>query len=222
MIRRKSALAVLIAVVSGLCAHPGSVVAAPTSPCAIVRNIELPSDDFSLNLIQLRILECARHLQLYTFGKKEKQQCVPFANALMNVLRPAMRGRVVGQSAPYTAGRFAEALRQRRLLFARDEVTGLPVRQSDTKDRPVFIWWDTSQKVDGHVGVYIGGGLFIDAYVAYELAQLPAKEMQAITDASRWSWSVSPKPQTRVPWPEGHWPRQRVNDGFSVVRVRGA
>lgn len=222
MTRRGSALAVLIAVVSGLCTHTGSVVAAPTSPCAIVRNIELPSDDFSLNLIQLRILECARHLQLYTFGKKEKQQCVPFANALMNVLRPAMRGRVVGQSAPYTAGRFTEALRQRRLLFARDEETGLPVRQSDTKDRPVFIWWDASQKVDGHVGVYIGGGLFIDAYVAYELAQLSAKEMQSITDASRWSWSVVPKPQTRVPWPEGHWPRQRVNDGYSVVRVRGA
>lgn len=222
MTRRKSALAVVIATVCGLCVHPASVDAAPTSPCSIVRNIELPSDAFSLNLIQLRILECARHLQLYSFGRDEKQQCVPFANALMNVLRPALRGRVVGQSAPYTAGHFTEALRGRKLLFARDEVTGLPVRPSDIKDRPVFIWWDTSQKADGHVGVYIGGGLFVDAYVAYELAKLSSKEMQSIADASRWSWSVAPRPQTRVPWPEGHWPRQRVNDGFSVVRVRGA
>lgn len=210
------------AVICGVCLPARTVEGASASPCAIVRNIELPSDAFSLNLMQLRILDCARHLQLHEFGTGEKQQCVPFANALMNVLRPAMRGRVVGQSVPYTAGHFTEALRQRKLLFARNEVTGLPVRRSDIKDRPVFIWWDASQKADGHVGVYIGGGLFVDAYVAYELAKLSAKEMRAITDASRWSWSVSPKPQTRVPWPEGHWPRQRVNDGFSVVRVRGA
>jgi len=215
-------LAAAIAVASGLSTHTLPAAAVAPNPCLAVRNVELPSDDFGLNVIQLRILECARHLQLYTFGKDDKQQCVPFANALMNVLRPAMRGRVVGQSAPHTAGRFTEALRQRKLLFARDEVTGLPLRPSETRSRPVFIWWDTSQKIDGHVGVYIGGGLFIDSYVGYELAKLSGKEMRAITDASRWAWSVAPKPQTRVPWPEGHWPRQRVNDGYSVVRVRGA
>ena len=219
---RRSVLAAAIAVASGLCTHTVPAAAVAPNPCAAVRDVELPSDDFGLNLIQLRILECARHLQLYTFGKDDKQQCVPFANALMNVLRPAMRGRVVGQSAPHTAGRFTEALRQRKLLFARDEVTGLPLRPSETRSRPVYIWWDTSQKIDGHVGVYIGGGLFVDAYVGYELAKLSTKEMQAITDASRWAWSVAPKPQTKVPWPEGHWPRQRVNDGYSVVRVRGA
>jgi cell wall-associated NlpC family hydrolase len=90
------------------------------------------------------------------------------------------------------------------------------------KSRPVFVWWDTSQKREGHVGVYIGGGLFVDAYVGYELAKLTAAEMNAVTDPSRWSWSVLPQPQKHVPWPEGHWPRQRVNDGFSTVRVRGA
>jgi len=219
-IRRWSCVVVLIAAM-GWSVGDRPASAKTTNPCVSVRDIELPSDEFSLNLTQIEILECVRHLQLVTFGKDNKQQCVPFANALMNVLRPAMRERVVGQSAPHTAGRFTEALRQRKLLFARDEVTGLPVRPSQTRSRPVFIWWDTSQKVDGHVGVYIGGGLFVDAYVGYELAKLSAKEMRAITDASRWSWSATPKPQTRVPWPEGHWPRQRVNDGYSVVRVRG-
>lgn len=220
--KRRCFVLVTALLVTTLCPQPSAVSAAGPNPCAAVRNVELPSDDFGRNLIQIRILECARHLQLYTFGKDNKQQCVAFANALMNVLRPAMRGRVVGQTAPHTAGRFAEALRQRRLLFARDESTGLPLKPSDTKSRPVYIWWDTSQKTNGHVGVYIGGGLFIDEYVGFQLAKLSAKEMSAITDASRWSWSVAPKPQTRVPWPEGHWPRQRVNDGYSVVRVRGA
>lgn len=222
MIGRRSALVAAILAASGLCIPAAPVSAVVPNPCSAIRNVELPSDDLGLNVIQLRILECVRHLQLYTFGKDNKQQCVPFANALMNVLRPAMRGRVIGQSAPHTAGHFTDALRQRKLLFARDEVTGLPLRPSETKSRPVFIWWDMSQKTDGHVGVYIGGGLFVDAYVGYELAKLSTKEMQAITDASRWAWSVAPKPQTKVPWPEGHWPRQRVNDGYSVVRVRGA
>lgn len=192
------------------------------NPCRAVRNIELPSDDFGLAIVQGRILACARHLQLYRFGKENRQQCVPFANALMDILRPGLKDRVVGQSRPFTAGRFTEALRSRKLLFPRDEMTGLPRNPGDTKSRPVFVWWDTTEKSDGHVGVYIGGGLFIDAYVGFELAKLSAKEVNAITDPSRWAWSVVPRPQTGVPWPEGFWPRQKVNDGFSVVRVRGA
>lgn len=219
---RRIVLSVALVAACGLCVLATPSSAAQTNPCAAVRNVDLPSDGLGLNLIQIRILECVRHLQVYKFGKDNKQQCVAFANELMNVLRPAMRRRVIGQSMPHTAGRFAELLRQRKLLFERDAMTGLPLRPTETGSRPVFIWWDTSQKAEGHVGVYIGGGLFVDAYVGFELAKLSAKEMQAITDASRWSWSVAPKPQMKVPWPEGHWPRQRVNDGFSVVRVRGA
>jgi hypothetical protein len=156
------------------------------------------------------------------FGRENKVQCVSFANALMDILRPAMKERIVGQSRPHTAGNFTVALRARKLLFARDEASGMPRRLVDTKSRAVFVWWDTSQKTDGHVGVYIGGGLFVDSYVGYELAQLSDKEMARIADPSRWAWTVKPGPQRRVPWPEGHWPRQRVNDGYSVVRVRGA
>lgn len=195
---------------------------AKAGPCPSVRNVELPDDPFFLRETQLRILACARHLQLVRFGKENKQQCVPFANALMDILRPGTKNRVVGQSRPHSAGNFAAALRWRRLLFARDEGTGLPLRPADLGSRPAFIWWDAVGKPDGHVGVYIGGGLFVDSYVGYELARLSDTEMDVITDPSRWSWTVKPGPQRRVPWPEGHWPRQRVNDGFSVVRVRGA
>lgn len=193
-----------------------------SNPCAVVRNVVLPPDGFVLDLVQLRILECARHLQLVRFGRGEKQQCVAFANALMDMLRPATRTRIIGQSRPHSAGNFAVALKSRQLLFGRDEKTGLPVRPAELRSRPVFVWWDTNEKTDGHVGVYIGGGLFVDSYVGYELGKLSDKEMAGITDPSRWSWTVKPGPQRRVPWPEGHWPRQRVNDGYSIVRVRGA
>ena len=203
-------------------AFPTTAFGRPSNPCTAVRDVILPSDDLGLAVTQLRILECARSLQLRKFGKNNKQQCVGFANALMDILRPGLKDRIIGQSAPHTAGRFAEALRVRKLLFQRDETTGMPLNPADTRSRPVFVWWDTSQKSDGHVGVYIGGGLFVDAYVGYELAKLSDREMSEITDPARFSWAVKPGPQRRVPWPEGHWPRQRVNDGYSVVRVRGA
>ncbi len=200
-------------------ARPGL---AKSSPCAAVRNVVLPSDELGLIIVQRQILACVRHLQRYTYGQGRKQECIPFANALMNILRPALKDRVIGQSRPHNAGNFTEALRWRKLLFARDRSTGLPERPRDLGSRPAFVWWDTNQKTEGHVGVYIGGGLFVDSYVGYELAKLSNDEMAAITDPSRWSWTVKPGPQRRVPWPEGHWPRERVNDGFSVVRVRGA
>jgi hypothetical protein len=203
-------------------AHPVVPVAAKPGPCPSVRNVVLPDDGYALAQVQLKILACARHLQLTRFGRENKQECVAFANALMNILRPAMKDRVVGQSRPHNAGNFTEALRWRKLLFTRDESTGLPARPRDLASRPAFVWWDTNQKTDGHVGVYIGGGLFVDSYVGFELAKLSNDEMAEITDPSRWSWTVKPGPQRRVPWPEGHWPRERVNDGFSVVRVRGA
>lgn len=206
----------------GTIMHVPTGASAKPGPCASVRNVVLPGDDLGLRIVQTRILECVRDLQIHRFGRKNKQQCVGFANALMNILRPAHKERVVGQSAPHSAGHFAEALRRRRLLFARDEKTGLPTKSDDLGSRAAFIWWDTNQKADGHVGVYIGGGLFVDSYVAYELGKLTDAQMRAITDPSLWSWSVTPAPQRRVPWPEGFWPRQRVNDGYSVVRVRGA
>ncbi|MBU3704320.1 MAG: hypothetical protein FGM42_08125 [Ilumatobacteraceae bacterium] len=200
---------------------PASQSLAKAGPCPSVKNVVLPEDDDELARIQLEIFACARHLQITRFGRENKQQCVGFANALMDILRPAMKDRVVGQSRPYSAGNFTNALRLRKLLLARDESTGLPVRPRDLASRPAFVWWDTSEKTDGHVGVYIGAGLFVDSYVAYELAQLTDKEIVSISDPTRWSWTVKPGPQRRVPWPEGHWPRQRVNDGYSVVRVRG-
>ena len=212
----------VVAVVMVCSTQPPMAVSAKPGPCPSVRNVELSDDAFVLRETQLKILACVRHLQRTRFGKENKQQCVPFANALMDILRPGMKERVVGQSRPHSAGNFTAALRWRKLLFARDETTGLPLRPADLGSRPAFIWWDTQQKADGHVGVYIGAGLFVDSYVAYELAKLSDAEMGEITDPSRWSWTVKPGPQRRVPWPEGHWPRQRVNDGFSVVRVRGA
>lgn len=212
-------IAFAVAAVALGSAEPGL---AKPSPCAKVRNVELPSDELGLTIIQRQILACVRHLQVHVFGKDNKQQCVPFANALMDVLRPAQRNRVVGQSRPHTAGHFTEALRARGLLFARDDKTGLPVDPSDLRSRPAFIWWNEVGKPNGHVGVYIGGGLFVDSYVGFELGRLSAREVNAIVDPAKWSWSVTPGPQTDVPWPEGHWPRQRVNDGYSVTRVRGA
>lgn len=206
---------------AAVCGRADPSLAKP-GPCPSVHNVELSNDSDVLRETQLKILACARHLQRTRFGKENKQHCVAFANALMDILRPGMKHRVVGQSRPYSAGNFAVALRWRKLLFARDESTGLPVRPADLGSRPALIWWDTYQKTDGHVGVYIGGGLFVDSYVGFELAKLSNEEMAAITDPSRWSWTVKPGPQRRVPWPEGHWPRERVNDGFSVVRVRGA
>lgn len=222
MTLRRALLAVGLVVASAYVGAAEPVSARPANPCAVVRNVELPSRGFVLDLIQIRILQCARHLQRTRFGRDNKQQCVAFANALMDILRPATRRIVIGQSRPHSAGNYAAALRSRRLLFARDEKSGLPERPADLGSRPVFVWWDTNQKTDGHVGVYIGGGLFVDSYVGYELAQLSDEEMAEITDPTRWSWTVKPGPQRRVPWPEGHWPRQRVNDGYSVVRVRGA
>jgi hypothetical protein len=194
---------------------------AKPGPCASVRNIVLPDDPTTLAMVQVRILECVRDLQLHRYGKKNKQQCVQFANDLMNILRPAHKDKVIGQSSPYTAGHFATALRARKLMFERDEKTGLPVRPGELRSRATFIWWDARDKGSGHVGVYVGGGLFVDEYVAYELAKLSDRDMAEITDPSRWAWSVAPRKQVRVPWPEGHWPRWRVHDGFSVVRVRG-
>lgn len=222
-LRTRTVTATILVVFAATAVVPvgGGPVFAKPGPCPSVRNVELSDDTFVLRETQLKILACARHLQRTRFGKENKQQCVPFANALMDILRPGMKHRVVGQSRPYSAGNFTVALRRRKLLFARDETTGLPLRPADIGSRPAFIWWDTSQKTDGHVGVYIGGGLFVDSYVGYELAKLSDVEMGKITDPSRWSWAVKPGPQRRVPWPEGHWPRQRVNDGFSVVRVRG-
>ena len=222
MSRGRRRVGFVLAVVLACTLQPAANVSAKPGPCLSVRNVELSDDPFLLRETQLRILACARHLQRVRFGRENKQQCVAFANALMDILRPAMKERVVGQSRPHNAGNFTVALRIRKLLFARDEASGLPQRPADTGSRPVFVWWDTSQKADGHVGVYVGGGLFVDSYVGYELAQLSDDEMAKITDPSRWSWMVKPGPQRRVPWPEGHWPRQRVNDGFSVVRVRGA
>ena len=211
-----------IAIVAGAIALPvGTRVEAAPGPCAAVRNAVLPDDPTTLAMVQVRILECARDLQLHRYGKANKQQCVRFANDLMNILRPAHKDKVIGQSAPYTAGHYASALRSRKLMFDRDEQTGLPLRPDDLRSRAAFVWWDTQQKESGHVGVYIGGGLFVDEYVAYELGKLTNREMNEITDPSRWAWSVAPKKQVRVPWPEGHWPRWRVHDGFSVVRVRG-
>jgi len=220
--RARRLVAGLVVAASAWVVHPPVPAAARPGPCPSVRNVVLPDDGYALEQVQLKILACARHLQMKRFGRENKQECVAFANALMNILRPAMKDRVVGQSRPHNAGNFAEALRWRRLLFARDESTGLPARARDLASRPVFVWWDSNQKSDGHVGVYVGAGLFVDSYVAFELAKLSDDEMDAITDPSRWSWTVRPGPQRRVPWPEGHWPRQRVNDGYSVVRVRGA
>lgn len=222
MSRGRRFITVVLAIVAVSVVQPTPSASAKPGPCPSVRNVQLSNDAFLLRETQLRILACARHLQRVRFGRENKQQCVSFANALMDILRPAMKERVIGQSRPHSAGHFTAALRVRKLLFARDEVSGLPQRPADLGSRPVFVWWDTNQKTDGHVGVYIGGGLFVDSYVGFQLAQLSDDEMVAITDPSRWSWTVKPGPQKRVPWPEGHWPRQRVNDGYSVVRVRGA
>lgn len=200
---------------------PSGTVGAASSPCAGVRNVVLPEDPTTLAFVQLRILACVRDLQLNRYGSANKQQCVRFANDLMNVLRPAHKDKVVGQSPPYSAGHFASALRARGLLFSRDEKTGMPTAPRLLGSRAAFVWWDSRDKESGHVGVYIGGGLFVDEYVAFEMAKLSNKEFAAITDPSRWAWMVAPIKQTKVPWPEGHWPRQRVHDGFSLVRVRG-
>ena len=221
--RRRGALPTAVATIATVMVGmlPAHIADATPGPCASVRNVVLPDDPTTLEMVQVEVLKCVRQLQLERYGAKNKQQCVKFANDLMSILRPAHKDKVVGQSAPYTAGHFAVALRSRKLLFDRDDATGLPLKPAQLGSRAAFVWWDTRGTDAGHVGVYIGGGLFVDDYVAFEVGKLSAKEMARITDPSRWAWSVAPKRQTRVPWPEGHWPRQRVNDGFSIVRVRG-
>ena len=221
--RRRGALpiafAAFAATITGVL--PAGVTHANPGPCASVRNVVLPDDPTTLAMVQVEILKCVRQLQVDRYGAKNKQQCVQFANDLMNILRPAHKAKVVGQSAPYNAGHYASALRSRGLLIPRDEKTGLPVSPDSLGSRATFVWWDTRDTAAGHVGVYIGGGLFVDEYVAYEIAKLTSRQMNEIVDPSRWAWSVAPKKQVRVPWPEGHWPRWRVHDGFSIVRVRG-
>lgn len=184
-----------------------------SDPCRGLRGVSLPvGDGEALERVQRRIVKCAAHLHETGFGLEEKAQCVPFAYALMDRLRsPEMRYSSGGD----TAGAY----------FARLESLGqtsMPARTGRPKKekRPLFVWWQEGL-AEGHVGVYIGGDLFVDSQSAY----LMAKHGLSPKDPAAVAWNLR-KPTERITltkYVNRPWPRRSPAgpDGYSSARVNG-
>ena len=186
---------------------------AKADPCRGLRGVSLPVDDAdALERVQRRIVKCAAHLHETGFGLEEKAQCVPFAYALMDRLRsPEMRYSSGGD----TAGAY----------FARLESLGqtsIPARTGRPKKekRPLFVWWQDGLD-EGHVGVYIGGDLFVDSQSAFLMAKhdLSPKDPAAVA----WNLRKPTEQATLMRYVNRPWPRRSPAgpDGYSSARVNG-
>ena len=182
-------------------------------PCRGLEGVTLPDDDpEALVQVQRRIIRCAAHLHETGFGLAEKAQCVPFAYALMDRLRPPQKRYSSGGD---TAGAYFGHLKSLDQT-SQPEKKGRPKKQK----RPLFVWWQ--QGLDqGHVGVYIGGDLFIDSQAAYLIAKYDLSTKNPAAAA----WNVKSPNDTHVftRYIQRPWPRRSpsIPDGYSSARVNG-
>ena len=193
---------------------PGAVKASQvTNPCSGLRGIELPVDKpEELAVVQSRIIDCASYVQRVDYGNRGKVQCVAFAYLLMDKLREPGQRLVSGGD---TAGTY----------FARLDSSGKttkPLANGRPKDqsKPLYVWWNRNM-LRGHVGVWIGGDLYVDS----ESALLVVTHKLQIEDPTLAAWSIStPRAQkilgsyVRRPWPRNS---PAIPDGYSTARVNG-
>jgi len=193
---------------------PGAVKASQvTNPCSGLRGIELPVDKpEELAVVQSRIIDCASYVQRVDYGNRGKVQCVAFAYLLMDKLREPGQRLFSGGD---TAGTY----------FARLDSSGKttkPLANGRPKDqsKPLYVWWNRNM-LRGHVGVWIGGDLYVDS----ESALLVVTHKLQIEDPTLAAWSIStPRAQkilgsyVRRPWPRNS---PAIPDGYSTARVNG-
>ena len=191
----------------------GTLARGNSDPCRGLRGVTLPTDDAeALTRLQRRIIRCAAHVHETGFGTEDKAQCVPFAYALMDRLRPP---EMRYSSGGTTAGEYF--LRLDSLGHA-SEPDGN--RRPKKQKRPLFVWWKEGL-TQGHVAVYIGGDLFVDSQAAF----LVAKHDLSVKKPKLVAWNLqTPNRQVAFsryihqPWPR----RSPVGpDGYSSARVNG-
>lgn len=205
----------LVAVSSFVAPLPRAVATAraTTDPCRGLRGVTLPADDDpELVVVQRRIIRCAAFLHETGFGLEEKAQCVLFAYALMDRLRPP---QLRYSSGGTTAGEYFLRLDS---LGHTSEPDGN--RRPKKQKRPLFVWWQEGL-TQGHVAVYIGGDLFIDSQAAF----LVAKHDLSVRKPKFVAWNLQ-RPNRQVAFTRyihQPWPRRFPvgPDGYSSARVNG-
>jgi len=191
-----------------------SAWAAPLkNPCKGLQGVRLPdSDQNALKEVQIRILKCAARIHKEQFGLKEYAQCVPFAYALMYVLHNSHPK--VSSSGDTAAGYF------QRLQALKKAIPAMVNARPKNQTRPLFVWWKDNMQF-GHVGVYIGGDLFIDSQGAFLLAT----ERVRVTQPRKSAWNIR-QPRRQIAFSQiiqRPWPRRipAKPDGYSVTQVNG-
>lgn len=203
----------LLLVALSLCG-PGAVKASQVSnPCLGLRGIELPVDQpEELAAVQVRIIRCASYVQRVDYGNKGKVQCVRFAYLLMDKLREPGQRLFSGGD---TAGAYFARLDSSGKT-TKPQADGRPKDQS----KPLYVWWNRNM-AQGHLGVWIGGDLYIDS----QSALLVVTHKLPIKDPTLAAWSIStPRAQKTLGRYIGRpWPRNSpsIPDGYSTARVNG-
>ena len=209
---RKS-LVVVGAVVALVGLGSGSANAAQRTPCSGLQGIRLPVDKpVELKRVQVRIIRCAKHVQKVEFGNRDDVQCVAFAYALMEKLAPPL--------PKYSSGGDTAGLYFLRLKAAAKITKPLDGGRPKNQRKPSLIWWSQNMTL-GHVGVYIGGDLYIDS----QAAELVAKKNLPMTNPKLVAWNLG-KSRSQVafrdfirrPWPRG---TPQTPDGYSLAKVNG-
>jgi len=100
--------------------------------------------------------------------------------------------------------------------------TTKPLANGRPKDqsKPLYVWWNRNME-RGHLGVWIGGDLYVDS----ESALLVVTHKLPIKDPTLAAWNIStPRSQkilgsyVRRPWPRNS---PSIPDGYSTARVNG-
>ena len=207
-------LIVVVGVIIGLMGlAPGVVDAAKRTPCSGLQGVRLPVDQpAELKRVQVRIIRCAKHVQKVEFGNRADVQCVPFAYALMEKLAPPL--------PKYSSGGDTAGLYFLRLKAAAKIAKPLDGGRPKNQRKPSLIWWSENMEL-GHVGVYIGGDLYIDS----QAAELVAKKNLSTTNPKLVAWNlgksrsqVAFREYIRRPWPRG---TPQTPDGYSLAKVNG-
>jgi len=210
---RRMALALLFSLGINMIPISGASAAPTKNPCKGLQGVRLPdSDQNALKEVQIRILKCAARIHKEQFGLKEYAHCVPFAYALMYVLHHSHPK--VSSSGDTAAGYF------QRLQALKKAIPAMENARSKNQTRPLFVWWKDNMEF-GHVGVYIGGDLFIDSQGAFLLATQRVR----ITQPRKSAWHIS-QPRRQIAFSQiiqRPWPRRipAKPDGYSVTQVNG-
>ncbi len=204
----------------------GSALTATPSPkeaCELVRDVKLPNDSVMLAAVQMNIVRCALHVYNQQ-GRNQGIQCVPFAFALIKILNPSISNNrlpVKNGRNFFTADEGLGVLRKNKKLLPTQASTGMPVSSTT---RPILVWWSSEGITGGHVGVYIGNGLFLDNKAATWIAEYEGRLSTAVKPF-RFAWTTRNVKQTEALWiqegrsPASFWPRNKINDGYSLWSV---